>query len=82
MLVKARRTRDLTSYSPGSLALANVGNVVQALYVVTLPPGPLWALHSFYIGASALMFAWWLRYARATARHGAPRRRPARRSGR
>ena len=80
MLVKARKTRDLTSYSPSSLALVNIGNVVQALYVVTLPPGPLWALHSFYVGTSALMFGWWLRYARATARHAPERRRP-RRSG-
>ncbi len=62
MLVKAGRTRDLSSYSVGSLALANVGNAVHSVYVFSLPMGPIWALHSFYLGATALMFAWYLRY--------------------
>jgi uncharacterized protein with PQ loop repeat len=55
MLHKAWRTRDLRSYSRSSLVLANVGNVIQAVYVVSLPAGPIWFLHSFYIAASALM---------------------------
>ena len=37
MLYRALRTRDLGSYSRPSLVLANVGNVVQAIYVYSLP---------------------------------------------
>jgi uncharacterized protein with PQ loop repeat len=55
MLSKAWRTRDLTSYSRSSLVLANVGNLTQAVYVISLPVGPIWLLHSFYLAASALM---------------------------
>lgn len=62
MLVKARRTRDLSSYSLGNLLLANTGNAVQSLYVFNLPPGPIWFLHSFYLLTTALMLAWFLRY--------------------
>lgn len=65
MLVKAARTRDLRSYSAGSLAMANLGNAVHTIYVVSLPPGPIWALHGFYLGSTALMTWWHLRY-----RHG------------
>lgn len=64
MLAKARRTRDLSSYSLGNIVLANVGNVVQSVYVLSLPPGPIWALHGFYASTTALMLAWYLRYAR------------------
>lgn len=55
MLVKARRTMDLRSYSPGHLVLANVGNAVHSIYVLALPVGPIWALHGFYVVTSALM---------------------------
>ena len=41
--------------------LANVGNVVQAVYVCTLPVGPIWFLHGFYLAASALMLGLHLR---------------------
>ena len=62
MLVKAARTRDLSSYSVGNLAVANVGNLVHTVYVVSLPVGPIWVLHGFYLGSSALMMCWWLRF--------------------
>lgn len=62
MVVRAIRTRDLRSYSRSSLVIANVGNVVQACYVVSLPVGPLWFLHGFYLVASALMLALHLRH--------------------
>jgi len=62
MVAKALRTHDLTSYSPANLVLANVGNAVHCIYVVHLPPGPIWALHGFYVVTSALMLLWWLRY--------------------
>ena len=62
MLGKALRTRDLGSYSLGNLLLANAGNAVHSIYVFSLPPGPLWILHSFYLVSTALMLAWFLRY--------------------
>jgi hypothetical protein len=65
MLLKARRTRDLGSYSAGNIGLANVGNVVQTIYVLSLPPGPIWALHAFQLSASGLMLTWYLRYHRS-----------------
>ena len=61
MLTRAIRTRDLASYSRPSLVLANVGNVVQAVYISTLPIGPIWFLHGFYLAASALMLGLHLR---------------------
>ena len=64
MLVKAVRTRDLTSYSPIQLVLTNIGNVVYSAYVFSLPLGPIWALHSFYVVSTALMLAWYVRYTR------------------
>src|SRR3712207_6809072 len=68
MLVKAARTRDLSSYSRGNLVLANVGNLVHSVYVAQLPAGPIWALHSFYVLTSALMLVWHLHYARTPPR--------------
>lgn len=62
MLVKAARTKDLTSYSGGNLVIANLGNLAQSAYLTTLPPGPLWALHGFNTLASATMLAWWIRH--------------------
>lgn len=62
MLVRAHRTRDLSSYSPANLIIANVGNLAQTLYVVTLPPGPVWAMHAFNLVVSGLMLGWWLRH--------------------
>ena len=61
MLHKARRTRDLSSYSLGNITLANLGNLVHSVYVFHLPPGPIWFLHAFYVVSSALMLYWYLR---------------------
>ena len=74
MLAKAYRTRDLASYSLGNIALANLGNAVHSVYVFSLPPGPIWALHTFYVVTSGLMLAWFLRYGRPRAPHRAPER--------
>ncbi len=71
MLLKAARTKDLASYSPTQLALTNLANVVYSAYVFSLPIGPIWALHSFYVVTSVLMLTLWVRYSRAP-------RRPAR----
>lgn len=64
MLIKAARTKDLASYSGTNLVIANLGNVMQTGYIVTLPMGPVWALHGFNMLASGCMLFWWLRYGR------------------
>lgn len=61
MVVKALRTRDLASYSVPSLLLSNAGNVVHSVYVFSLPAGPIWALHTFYLVVTALMLVLALR---------------------
>lgn len=68
MLWKAARTKDLSSYSLGNMLLANAGNAVHTVYVLHLPKGPVWVLHSFYLVSMALMLFWYLRY--ATRRNG------------
>jgi hypothetical protein len=62
MLYKAARTKELGSYSVDYLALANVGNGFYTVYVISLPVGPIWALHGFYLVSSGLMLLWYLRY--------------------
>src|SRR4029453_2587405 len=68
MLIKAARTKELSSYSRWNIVLANVGNAVHSIYIVHLPPGPIWALHSFYVVTSGLMLIWHLRYASRASR--------------
>ena len=73
MLVKAARTKDMSSYSLGNIVLSNVGNVIHSIYVFHLPAGPVWVLHCFYLVSTGLMLLWYLRY---TARgRGASQRR-------
>ena len=62
MLVKAGRTKDLASYSLGNILLANIGNVTYAVYVLSLPLGPVWALHGFHLCATGLMLFWYVRH--------------------
>jgi uncharacterized protein with PQ loop repeat len=62
MLFKAFKTKDLSSYSLGHLALGNLGNAVYWLYVISLPLGPVWFLQAFFTMASALMLLCYLRY--------------------
>lgn len=62
MLVRAARTRDLSSYSPANLIIANIGNLLQTGYVMSLPLGPIWGMHAFNVIVSALMLVWWLRH--------------------
>ncbi len=64
MLVKAFQTRDLQSYSLGNLVIANVGNGVHSVYVFSLPMGPIWFLHGFYLLSTAVMLVWHRRFAR------------------
>lgn len=60
MLIRARRTRDLHSYSPLNLVLANLGNGFHWIYVVSLPFGPIWFLHGFFTIVTALMLLWYV----------------------
>lgn len=62
MLLKAARTKDLRSYSFGNMVMSNAGNLVHSVYVFSLPPGPIWAMHSFYLVATATMLFWYLRF--------------------
>ena len=62
MLVKAGRTKDLASYSLGNIVLANIGNLTYAVYVLSLPIGPVWALHGFHLCATGLMLFWYVRH--------------------
>ena len=55
MLRKALRTRDVSSYSLPSVAMINAANAVYSLYVFSLPIGPIWALHTFYLVSCAIM---------------------------
>ncbi|WP_194846546.1 hypothetical protein [Mumia zhuanghuii] len=77
MIVKAGRTKDLSSYSLGNLGLSNVGNAVHSLYVFSLPAGPVWVLHSFYVAVALLMLAWYLRYEWRASGEGTRKRRAA-----
>jgi uncharacterized protein with PQ loop repeat len=62
MLIKARRTRDLASYSLGNIVLSNLGNLVHSIYVFSLPVGPVWALHGFYLVSMVLLLLWYVRF--------------------
>ena len=74
MLVKAYRSRDLASYSLGNIALANIGNAVHSIYVYSLPPGPIWLLHTFYLASTALMLGRYLYYGLRKPAHSAAAR--------
>ena len=75
MLVKAGKTKNLASYSLGNIVLANVGNLIYAIYVVSLPFGPVWALHGFHLGATGLMLFWYVRHGGRRQPHPAARAR-------
>lgn len=72
MLVKAGRTKDLASYSFGNIMLANFGNLIYAVYVLSLPLGPVWALHGFHLGATGLMLFRYIRHADRSHRNRLP----------
>lgn len=62
MVYKAFVTKNLQSYSMTSLLFNNLGNVIHAFYVYSLPLGPIWLLHTFYLISTALMLFWYVRY--------------------
>jgi hypothetical protein len=63
MVVRAARTRDVSSYSRSHLVMTNAGNAVHTVYIASLPPGPVWLLHCVYTGVAAFMFAAHVRWA-------------------
>jgi uncharacterized protein with PQ loop repeat len=67
MLRKALRTRDVSSYSLPSIVMINAANAVYSLYVFTLPFGPIWGLHTFYVVSCAIMLVLCVRQRRAAA---------------
>ncbi len=62
MLLKAFQSKDLRSYSLTHMVLSNIGNGFHWLYIVGLPFGPIWFLHSFYTISTALMLLWYLQH--------------------
>jgi hypothetical protein len=64
MLAKAIRTGDMTSYSLAALVVGNAANVIHTVYVVSLPVGPIWVLHGFYLVSMGMMIVLYLRHAR------------------
>lgn len=62
MLWKAYQTKDLNSYSKLNIILANIGNLVYWLYVLNLPPGPIYLLHFFYTVTSLVMLVLLIRH--------------------
>lgn len=55
MLMKALNTRDLHSYSISHIGLSTSGNLINWLYVVSLPLGPIWLLQGLFTLADLLM---------------------------
>jgi uncharacterized protein with PQ loop repeat len=62
MLIKAVRTKDLSSYSLMHIVLSNVGNALYWVYMLSLPFGPVWLLHAFYTVVLVVMLALYLVY--------------------
>ena len=62
MLLKARKTRSLSSYSQSQLMVNTSANLVHCIYVSGLPFRPIWFLHSFHTVSTALMLTWYLRF--------------------
>ncbi len=73
MLVKAWRTKDLSSYSLGQIVLNNVGNLFYWLYVASLPIGPIWFMHAFFTLSSLLMLSWYFIYSAGAKNRTFPR---------
>lgn len=62
MLVKAYRSKSLKSYSFANIIMSNGGNVINWGYVVSLPFGPVWLMHSFYTVTTVIMLVWYVKY--------------------
>lgn len=67
MLWKAITTKNLKSYSLTQISLSNTGNLFHWLYVIGLPFGPIWLLHTFNTLVALLMLGCYLRYEKFTS---------------
>ena len=76
MLRKALRTRDVSSYSLSSVVMINAANAVYSLYVFSLPVGPIWVLHTFYLVSCAILLVLCLAQRRMAASRTTECRRP------
>ena len=54
--------------------MINAANAVYSLYVFTLPVGPIWALHTFYVVSCAVMLVLCVAQRRAAVRSEVTRR--------
>jgi uncharacterized protein with PQ loop repeat len=68
MLLKVWKTKDMRSYSPINIVLANLGNLVHWVYIIDLPFGPVWLLHGYYTVTTALMLGLYVIYRRRQQR--------------
>ncbi len=64
MLMKAVRTRSLSSYSFSYLLMNNGANLIHWIYVYGMPFGPIWFLHGFYTLSALVMLVWYCRFER------------------
>lgn len=62
MLWKVYRTKDVRSYSWPNVLMVNIGNLLYWFYVVNLPFGPIWLLHTFYTIASGILLILYVRF--------------------
>jgi uncharacterized protein with PQ loop repeat len=76
MLIKAYRTKDLTSYSFANIGLANFGNVLYTVYLFQVPIGPAWAIHGFNLSTTGLMLFLYLRHCWRAPAGSAPAQGP------
>lgn len=76
MVIKAWQTKDLSSYSLGQMVLNNVGNLFYWLYVISLPIGPIYFMHSFFTIVSLLMLIWYFAYQTAPTSHSTSELQP------
>lgn len=72
MVVKAWRTKDVSSYSLGQIVFNNVGNLFYWLYVASLPFGPIYFMHGFFTLVSVFMLICYFVYRPASAKTRAP----------
>jgi hypothetical protein len=58
--------------------MVNAANVAYSLYVFSLPFGPIWALHTFYLVSCGIMLVLCVRARRTSNARGARSRRSGR----
>ena len=56
MLLKAARTRSLSSYTFTQIMMNTGANLIHWCYISSLPFGPIYFLHGFSTMSTALMF--------------------------